>query len=247
MAVIQPSRGNLEISIVFPAYNEAEWLEEAVEKTIAAVQDFVGSYEIIVAEDGSTDGTDEIARRLFKSIPAVKHLHGEKRLGRGVALKNSFKTADGEVLVYMDVDLATDLKHLRPLFEAIAREGYDVAIGSRLLPESKVERSLRRELTSKSYNFWVRVILGSKLRDHQCGFKAFRRKSVLPLLEEINATHWFWDTEILVRAQRKNLKVKEMPVQWKSGRKTKVNLMKDSFNMGKQVLQLWWQLRSEKN
>ncbi len=145
----------------------------------------------------------------------------------------------------MDVDLATDLRYLKPLCDAIRTEGYDFVTGSRMLPESKVERSFSRQISSKSYNFLVRVMLGSKLRDHQCGFKAFKRESVLPLLDEVKAKHWFWDTEIFVRASRKGYRIKEIPVEWKSGRKTKVNLLKDSFNMGRQVVQLWWQLRSE--
>lgn len=237
--------GSVQVTVVFPAFNEAPWLEDAVEKTSEALSKFAASYEIIVAEDGATDGTDKIAERIAQEKAFVEHLHGDKRLGRGVALNNAFQKSVGEVFVYMDVDLATDLKHLQTLVDAIRIEGYDLATGSRLLRESKVQRSFRRQFTSKLYNFWVRAILGSKLRDHQCGFKAFKRETVAPWLSEVGARHWFWDTEILVRAQRRGLRVKEIPVEWKSGRKTKVNLMKDSANMGKQVLQLWWKLKRE--
>ena len=218
-----------------------------METTQQALAEFTRSYEIIIAEDGSTDGTDKLSDELSQRSPSVKHLHGEKRLGRGTALKNAFKGSDGKVIVYMDVDLATDLKYLKPLCDAVSIEGYDFATGSRMLPESKVKRSLSRSISSKSFNFLVRAMLRSTLKDHQCGFKAFKRESVLPLLDEIRATHWFWDTEILVRAQRRGLKIKEIPVEWKSKRKTKVNLLKDSFSMGQQVLRLWWQLRSEKS
>ena len=145
----------------------------------------------------------------------------------------------------MDLDLATNIKHLKPLVEAILVEGFDFATGSRMLPESKVERTLRRSISSKTYNFLVRHMLGSKLRDHQCGFKAFRREPALQLINEVGANHWFWDTEILVRAARKGYKLKEIPVEWKSGRKTKVNLFKDSYNMGKQVFKLWWKFKKE--
>ena len=201
------------------------------------------SYEIIIAEDGSTDGTAERAEEIAQKYPYVKHIHREKRLGRGTALKNAFKQSSGEVFVYMDLDLATDLKALKPLVEAITVEGYDFSTGSRMLPESKVERSLRRSISSKTYNFLVRHMLGSKLRDHQCGFKAFKREPVLQLLDEVEATHWFWDTEIMVRAQRRGYKVKEIPVEWKSGKGTKVNLFKDSWNMGRQIMKLWWKLK----
>ncbi len=236
---------SVEVSVVFPAYNEVDYLEPAVEKTVQALKEFTSSFELIIAEDGSTDGTAERSEELAQKYPFVKHIHGEQRLGRGTALTNAFKQSRGEVLVYMDLDLATDLKHLKPLVGAIAHEGYDFATGSRMMPESKVERTLRRSLTSKFYNFMVRAILGSKLRDHQCGFKAFKREPMLRLLDEVTDRHWFWDTEIFVRAARKGYKIKEIPVEWKSGRKTKVNLTKDSFSMGKQVLRLWWKFKTE--
>jgi hypothetical protein len=114
-----------------------------------------------------------------------------------------------------------------------------------MLPESKVERTLRRSISSKTYNWLVRRMLGSKLRDHQCGFKAFRREPALQLINEVDAHHWFWDTEIFVRAIRKGYKIKEIPVIWKSGRKTKVNLFKDSYNMGRQVFKLWWKFKTQ--
>jgi len=236
---------NVQVSVVFPAYNEVAYLDSAVEKTKQTLDLFVHSYEIIIAEDGSKDGTAEHAEELSQKLSYVKHIHGEQRLGRGTALNNAFQQSQGEVLVYMDLDLATDLKYLRPLVEAITNEGYDFATGSRMLPESKVERSLRRTISSRSFNFLVRHMLGSKLHDHQCGFKAFKRNPTLQLIREVDSRHWFWDTEILVRAQRKGYTVKEIPVEWKSGRATKVNLFKDSYNMGKQVFQLWWKLRKE--
>ena len=235
----------MEVSVVFPAYNEVDYLEPAVEKVTKALDEFARSYEIIIAEDGSKDGTAERAEALAQRYPYVKHIHGEKRLGRGTALNNAFRQSSGRVLVYMDLDLATDLKYLKPLVDALRVEGYDFATGSRMLPESKVERSLSRSISSKSYNFLVRHMLGSKLRDHQCGFKAFKREPTLQLIEEVGARHWFWDTEILVRAARKGYKIKEIPVEWKSGRKTKVNLFKDSYNMGKQVFKLWWKFKKE--
>jgi glycosyltransferase involved in cell wall biosynthesis len=235
----------VEVSIVFPAYNEADALEAAVEKVTRALNEFARSYEIIIAEDGSTDGTDKLADALAMKYSFIKHIHEEKRLGRGTALKNAFKKSSGEVLVYMDLDLATDLKHLKPLVDKIEYEDYDFAIGSRMLSESKVERSRTRQITSKSYNFLVRAMLGSKVKDHQCGFKAFRREPLMQLLDEVTARHWFWDTEILVRAFRKGYKIKEIPVEWKGGRETKVRLLKDSFNMGWQVIKLWWQLKRQ--
>jgi glycosyltransferase involved in cell wall biosynthesis len=237
-------KGSVEISMVFPAYNEASSLKVAVDKVTQALNGFTRSYEIIIAEDGSTDGTDKLAVALAEKYPFVKHIHGDKRLGRGTALKNAFRQSSGEVLVYMDLDLATDLEHLRALVHAVGSEGYDFATGSRMLPESNVKRSCTRHIASKTYNFMVREVLGSKVKDHQCGFKAFRREPLMQLLDEVEANHWFWDTEILVRAHRRGYKIKEIPVSWKGGRETKVLLLQDSFNMGWQILSLWWHLKT---
>jgi len=235
--------GSVRVSVVFPAYNEADALEAAVEKVIQALNEFTQSYEIIIAEDGSTDGTAKLATALAEKYSFVKHIHGEKRLGRGAALKNAFKQSHGEVLVYMDLDLATDLIHLESLVDAVESEGYEFATGSRMLSESNVERSGTRHLASKTYNFMVRALLGSKVKDHQCGFKAFRREPLLQLLDEVGASHWFWDTELLVRAYRRGYKIKEIPVSWTGGRETKVRLLEDSLNMGWQIFSLWWRLK----
>jgi glycosyltransferase involved in cell wall biosynthesis len=236
-------KGSVEVSVVFPAYNEADALEIAVEKVTKALNEFARSYEIIIAEDGSTDGTDKLAAALAEKHPFVKHIHGEKRLGRGTALKNAFKQSSGEVLVYMDLDLATDLKHLKSLVGAVEFEGYDFATGSRMLPQSNVERSGTRHIASKTYNFMVGALLGSKVKDHQCGFKSFRREPLMKLLDEVGAGHWFWDTEILVRAHLRGYKIKEIPVSWRGGRETKVRLLKDSLNMFWQAFSLWWRLK----
>jgi glycosyltransferase involved in cell wall biosynthesis len=238
-------RRSVQVSVVLPAYNEASGLEAAVTKVMEALGEFAESYEVIIAEDGSTDGTDKIAESLSEKYPCVRHLHGEKRLGRGAALKNAFKKSSGEILVYMDVDLATDVGQLKSLVRTIKEEGFDFATGSRMLPQSKVERSRTRQITSKSYSFLVRAMLGSKVKDYQCGFKAFRREPLMRLLDEVAARHWFWDTELIVRGFRKGYTIKEIPVEWKGGRETKVRLLKDSFSMGWQVIRLWWQLKRQ--
>jgi glycosyltransferase involved in cell wall biosynthesis len=233
----------VKVSVVLPAHNEADNLEAAVTKITEALGEYTGAYEIIIAEDGSTDGTDKKAAALSERLPFVKHLHEEKRLGRGRALKNAFQQSSGEILVYMDVDLATDVRQLKELISSVEKEGYDFATGSRMLPESNVERSGTRQIASKTYNFMVRVVLGSKVKDHQCGFKAFRREPLMQLLDEVGASHWFWDTEILVRAHRRGYRIKEIPVLWKSGRETKVKLLQDSLYMGWQIFSLWWHLK----
>jgi hypothetical protein len=234
---------SVEVSLVFPACNERENLESAIKKTARALREITNSYEIIIAEDGSTDGTDRIAARLSAEYPFVRHIHRDKRLGRGLALKNAFAESKGRILVYMDVDLATDIRYLRALIESV-KSDFDFATGSRMLPESRATRSLSRQVASKSYNLMVKSFLGSKISDHQCGFKAARREALLETLDDVSATHWFWDTELLVRASRKGYKVKEIPVEWAHMGQTKVRLLKDSIEMGSQVVNLWLQLRT---
>ena len=137
------------------------------------------------------------------------------------------------------------MKHLPSLIAAI-RDGSDISTGSRLLPASDIVRTEGREIASRSYNFLVRFFLGSRIYDHQCGFKAFNRDRILPLLPAIRSNHWFWDTEILVRAQRDGYRVTELPVQWRAGKGTTVRF-KDIFEMGTAILRLWWQIHVSKN
>ena len=186
MTTLNTLAKTLQVSLILPAYNEVGYLTSAVEKTIPILEEFVRSYEIIIAEDGSTDGTAERSEELAQKYPCVRHIHRDQRLGRGTALTNAFKQSSGEVLVYMDLDLATDLSYLKPLVEAISVEGYDFATGSRMLKESKAQRSFSRSLSSKSYNWLVRQMLDSRLYDHQCWFKAFKRESLLGLLDEVS-------------------------------------------------------------
>ncbi|MET1124233.1 MAG: lysylphosphatidylglycerol synthase domain-containing protein [Archaeoglobaceae archaeon] len=229
----------MKVSIVLPAYNEAERIERAVGEVKRAAEATGYDYEIIIAEDGSTDGTDAIAARIASEDGKVRHLHSDERLGRGRALMRAFEAAEGDVVVYMDVDLATDLKHLKELIDAVAVEGYDIATGSRLMRGSDASRPLKRDLASRAYNLLVRLLLGSKLRDHQCGFKAFRREVVLEIGKEAKDGHWFWDTEVLVLAQRKGLRVKEIPVRWRHGGATKVDFRRDVVYMFSQILRMW--------
>jgi hypothetical protein len=230
----------VKVSVVLPAYNEAKFIEKAVEEVRKELSRHFndGEYEIIIAEDGSTDGTDRIAKTLEDKYPDVRHIHSDERLGRGRALKNAFRSAQGEILVYLDVDLSTDMKHLRELIDAIEK-GYDFATGSRLLNESDADRPLKRNFASKGYNFLVRLFLGSKLRDHQCGFKAFRKKALFEFIDEVKDNHWFWDTEVMVLAQKRGYRVYEFPVRWKQGKETKVSFGKDIAYMFSQILRMW--------
>ena len=229
--------------MVFPAYNEAASLERAVGIATETLLQISPDYEVIIAEDGSTDGTGAIAKSLAGNSPQVKHLHSAERLGRGRALSRAFAESRGMILVYMDVDLSTDASYLHPLVQSI-RDGWDISTGSRLLPDSVVSRSRTRGLSSRTYNGLIRMLFHTGVHDHQCGFKAFNRESLFRILPEVRDTHWFWDTEVLAIASRRGLRIKEIPVRWIEDRGTTVNLAMDSAKMGMKAFSIWWRLRS---
>ncbi|MXR21252.1 flippase-like domain-containing protein, partial [Halobacterium bonnevillei] len=233
----------VEVSVVLPAYNEADTIETTVQTTLDTLAAFLPdeSYEVVVAEDGCEDETPEIASRLAAEDDRVRHFHSDQRLGRGGALNAAFRDARGDTLVYFDTDLATDMRHLEELVESVRSEGYDVATGSRWIPGQQAERPAKRGIPSRGFNVAVRVLLGSELRDHQCGFKAFSREAFESLADDVADEHWFWDTEMLVRAQRRGFDVAEFPVEWTPKGDSKVDLVRDVFGMGSQILRTFWE------
>jgi len=232
--------GALPVTAVIPVYNDVHALRDAIPRVLKILSTITSDYELIIAEDASTDGSAEYAAECAQKYNQIIHLHRDERLGRGSALSRAALMARGEIFCYFDVDMATDISHLGELLGRIA-DGYDMATGSRLLPESRIIRSTGREIKSRGYNFLVRLILRSALSDHQCGFKAFRTAVLRTLLKETVDTHWFWDTEILVRAQRKGYRIAEIPVVWTEGKGTTVR-SGDIWKMGRAILRLWWQL-----
>jgi len=234
----------VEVSVVLPAYNEERTIERTVETTLDTLGAFLpdGSFEVIVAEDGCDDRTPAIADRLAAEDDRIRHVHSDERLGRGGALEHAFSAAEGDTLVYFDTDLATDMSHLEELVERVRSGAADVATGSRWMPGNVADRPAKRGVPSRAYNGLVRLFLRSPLRDHQCGFKALSREAFERLHDDVADEHWFWDTELLVRAQRAGLEVAEFPVQWEPKGDTKVDLVRDVFGMGSQILRLWWQV-----
>ncbi|MDV0443767.1 dolichyl-phosphate beta-glucosyltransferase [Methanorbis rubei] len=235
----------IQVTVVLPVYNDVEALKVAIPRSLEVLTEFGRTFELIVAEDGSTDGSRECVEEWEKKDSRVRLLHSDERQGRGKALNRALAESRGEIFCYYDVDLATDINHLPELITRI-ENGADVATGSRLMPESNIIRSGDREVASRSYNMLVRLFLGSKLHDHQCGFKAYRSDVLKELVPKIRASHWFWDTESLVLAQHAGLRVDEFPVVWTQGPGTTVRF-KDVYGMGSDILKMWWRLHVEKN
>ena len=234
-----------DVTVVIPVFNDLHSLEIAIPRSIEVLSRITNGFELIIAEDGSTDGSAELVRQYEQRETRIHLLHSDERLGRGKALNRAIYESKGKIVCYYDVDLATDMQHLPELIGAI-REGADIATGSRLMPGNDSVRTGGREIASRSYNFLVRLFLGSRIYDHQCGFKAFNKEYILPVLPAIRSNHWFWDTEILVRSQRSGARIREFPVRWRAGKGTTVKI-KDVFEMGSSILRLWWQIHVSKN
>jgi glycosyltransferase involved in cell wall biosynthesis len=234
-----------EVSAVIPVYNDKAALTTAIPRSLRHLEEITDSFELLIAEDGSSDGSAAYVSEWEQRDPRIRLLHSDERLGRGRALTRAFALSEGRIFCYYDVDLATDMSHLKDLIGAI-RSGCDVATGSRLMPRSKIDRGTGREVASRGYNTLVRLFLGSGLYDHQCGFKAFSRERLGSLLPDVRAPHWFWDTEVLVLAQRAGYRVCEFPVVWRQGKGTTVKIS-DVTGMGSEIVRLWWRLHAEKD
>ena len=233
----------VEVSVVLPAYNEADTIERTVEVTLETLAEFLpkGTFEVLIAEDGCEDRTPEIAARLADD-DRIRHVHSDQRLGRGKALEYAFERASGETLAYFDTDLATDMSHLEELIESVHSGDSEFATGSRWIPGNTADRPAKRGIPSKGFNMLVQLLLRSELQDHQCGFKAFDRTALFDVLEDVEDDHWFWDTEVLVRAQRAGYSVTEFPVEWTPKGDSKVDLVRDVLGMGSQIVRTFWQV-----
>ena len=232
-------RNRLKLSLIIPAFNEAPSLRRSIDFIEEAVKQITRSYEIIIAEDGSMDGTDRIAADMARENSRIIHSHADERLGKGQALKRALEASAGEIIVFMDADLATSLGHLWKLVLLIERE-YDGAIGSRYTNGSITSRTVLRTLTSKTYNSLVRLLFRDGIHDHQCGFKAFRRKALESLLKDVESDSFIFDTELIIKARRKGFLIVEVPVTWTEpyGRKSKFKLLRDGPEMGLKLLRL---------
>jgi glycosyltransferase involved in cell wall biosynthesis len=215
----------MKILIVIPAYNE----EKILEKNILRLRNFLvknikDKWEIVIAENGSTDKTLEIAKNLSQKYSDICYFHLTER-GRGRALKKALSQSSAEILTYMDVDLSTDLKFFPQLIKFI-KEGNDIVIGSRLIRGAEVKRSLLREILSRNYNLLIRFLFNTKIKDMQCGFKAINQKVKKNILPEVKDNEWFFDTELLILAERRGYKIKEIPVRWIEEKESKVLLLR---------------------
>ncbi|WP_245604374.1 bifunctional glycosyltransferase family 2/GtrA family protein [Nocardioides aequoreus] len=216
------------LDVVIPVYNEETQLEASVTRVVEHLATLPWSARVTIADNASTDQTPLIARRLAHRHPDVRVVHLEEK-GRGRALKRAWSTSGGSVLVYMDVDLSTDLGALLPLVAPLVSGHSDLAIGTRLSRASRVVRGPRRELISRGYNALLRTTLRARFSDAQCGFKAIRRDAAAELLPLVHDDAWFFDTELLVVAERAGLRIHEVPVDWVDDPDSSVDVLRTAL------------------
>lgn len=215
----------LGLDVVVPVYNEAPSLDASVRelhRVLSAIIDV--PWAITIADNASTDDTPLVARKLAEALAGVRVLRMETK-GRGHALKKAWMLSEARVLAYVDVDLSTDLRALPPLIAPLLSGHSDIAIGTRLAPTSRVVRGPRREFVSRSYNLLLRRTMGVSFSDAQCGFKAMRQDVAWVVLPYVVDTGWFFDTEMLVIAERAGLRIHEVPVDWVDDEKSSVDVV----------------------
>src|ERR1700754_344141 len=218
------------LDIVIPVYNEEFDLPGSVRRLhqyLAAEVPYAS--RITIADNASTDDTLAVAQALAEELPDVGVIHLDQK-GRGGALYTAWMASEADVVAYMDVDLSTDLSALMPLVAPLISGHSDVAIGSRLAASSRVVRGPKREFVSRSYNLILRGVLGARFSDAQCGFKAVRADVARQLLPLVVDTGWFFDTELLVIAERAGLRIHEVPVAWVDSPDSRAEIVRTAVN-----------------
>jgi len=214
-----------QVDIVVPVRNEERDLAPSIRLLVGYLRSgFPFTARVTIADNGSTDHTWAIADKLGRELPEVRAVRLEQP-GRGRALRAIWSRSDAEVLAYMDVDLSTDLNALLPLVAPLVSGHSDLAIGTRLARGSRVIRGPKRELISRCYNALLHAFLGARFSDAQCGFKAIRRERARALLPLTRDTGWFFDTELLVLAERAGLRIHEVPVDWVDDLDSRVDIV----------------------
>lgn len=204
------------VGITLPVFNEEMELAGSVERLLEHCEKNLNNYDftITIADNASVDATPEIGKKLSSKYKKISYKRFSEK-GRGRAVKTIWQNSSADIQAYMDIDLSTNLKHLLPLVGSLVSGGYDIAIGSRLLPQSRVtERSVKREFISRMYNLLIKFFFMTRFSDAQCGFKAMTSQAARELLPHIQDNEWFMDTEMLVVGEKVGYKIYEEPVEW---------------------------------
>jgi putative flippase GtrA len=222
---VDPRLAPLDVEIAIPVYNEAAHLAERITELRRFLDEsFPFRAVVTIVDNASTDDTMAVATGLAATLSGVAALHLSQK-GRGLALRTAWSTSTAPVVAYMDVDLSTSLSALVPLVAPLLSGHRDIAIGTRLARGSHVVRGPKRELISRAYNLLLKLSLRGRFSDAQCGFKALRREAALQLLPLVEDDEWFFDTELLITAERLGLRMSEVPVDWVDDPDSRVQIL----------------------
>jgi glycosyltransferase involved in cell wall biosynthesis len=220
---VSASRERL-VEVAVPVYNEEKILARSVRQLHSYLTaNLPFRFVITIAENASTDGTFAVAQQLSAELSGVRAVHLDRK-GRGLALRHVWGSSDADIVAYMDADLSTGLDAFLPLIAPLLSGHSDLAIGSRLAHGATVVRSGKRETISRAYNLLLRTVLSARFADAQCGFKAGRTEVIRALLPDVADNAWFFDTELLICAQRRGLRIYEVPVAWTEDPDSKVDI-----------------------
>lgn len=221
--------GETTVDVVIPVYNE----ERVLQHSVSRLREFLQQrcpyrWRIVVADNASVDKTLEVAKKLSSLYPEAEYIHLDQK-GRGRALRRAWLESEADLVSYMDADLSTDLEAFPPLIDGLIKEGYHVAIGSRLKKGARVQRQLKREIISRCYNLLIKLMFRNKFSDAQCGFKALTRQAVEDLVPMVKDEGWFFDSELLLRAEQKGYQIFEISVKWIDDPDTRVNIIQTAW------------------
>jgi glycosyltransferase involved in cell wall biosynthesis len=220
------------VEIVIPCLNEEEQLPVSLERLRTFCTRALARYarRITVADNGSRDRTFEIAQQVRARHPGEVHAIRLEERGRGRALRRAWTESRADIVAYMDVDLSTGLEALPPLIDAIGRDGYDIAVGSRLATGARVEgRTVKREILSRVYNLMIKGMFFTRFTDAQCGFKALSRRAADELLAVATDTGWFLDSELLIIAEKRGYRIKDIAVHWRDDPDSRVKIVQTAW------------------
>jgi glycosyltransferase involved in cell wall biosynthesis len=217
------------VNVTIPVFNEETRLKVSIPKLHGFLSEHCRfKFEIVIADNASTDRTLEIARHFAETHSALRVVHLDQK-GRGRAVKRVWSESQADVLSYMDVDLSTDLSGFPSLVEALIGGGFDLATGSRLLKPSLTTRSFKREMISRCYNVLVGALFRTKFSDAQCGFKAITKMGAIELLPLVEDDGWFMDSELLILAEKLGYRIFDLPVCWTDDLDSRVRIWEMAF------------------
>ena len=231
---------NPNLSIIIPAYNEAN----RIENTLKTVRNYLAKVnwktEVIVVNDGSQDGTTARVTHCMEEWESLLLIENSENCGKGFSVKKGILHASGKVVLFTDADLSTPVEEIPKLIEPIFRNESDLTFGSRALDRSLigVHQSQAREFSGRIFNWLVQILIGLPFKDTQCGFKAFRRQAIIPFIGQQRISGFGFDPEILFLAKINGLRLQEIPIRWNHHEGTKVRFLQDSLKMFLGLIQI---------